>query len=92
MICFNGVPWSTDDFSDDATVNEVATAAVEHFAGQGERPRGKFTLALVVYGYANPPLDHNATLAQGHVTNGSLLTLVRRDPVDRGEKQIGPIT
>lgn len=79
-ICSNGVPWSTSDFSGDTTVNDVVAAAVEHFAGGGQRVQSEFTLALVVYGYANPPLDNNATLAEGHVTNGSLLTLDRRDP------------
>ena len=87
-ICSNGVPWSTSDFSGDTTVNDVVTAAVEYFAGQGQRVPSEFTLALVVYGYANPPLDNNATLADGHVTNGSLLTLVRRDP-ERFDATVG---
>jgi hypothetical protein len=79
-VCLNGLPWTTDDFSTGTTVDQVISATLEHFAAEGVTGQGEFALARVVYGYANPPLDGHATLGHSRVKNGSLLTLIPRDP------------
>jgi hypothetical protein len=82
-ICLNGVPWKTDDFSAETTVDQVVSAAVEHFLAEGLAGLGGFALALIVYGYLNPPLRGNRTLGEGHVTSGSLLKLILRNASDQ---------
>jgi hypothetical protein len=92
----NGVAWTTDDFRTDTKVNQVIEKAVDNFATEGVISAGDYRLALVVYGYANPPLDKDAKLemhtsrtaryspSSAAAANGPLIRTATRRNADRG--------
>jgi hypothetical protein len=74
----NGAVWATDDFRASTKVKHLIEKAVDHFAALGVMSAGDYCLALVIYGFANPPLDDDGKLEDTQVKDGALLTLVPR--------------
>lgn len=75
----NGSTWPTE-FKANVKVAKVIRDALDHFIAEGAMTDGDYRLALVVDGQGQPPLPEDAKLEDTAVTDGSLLSLVPRDP------------
>jgi hypothetical protein len=75
----NGATWPTE-FKSNTKVSKVIREALDHFIAEGAMTDGDYRLALIVSGQGQPPLPEDAKLEDTAVTDGSLLSLVPRDP------------
>jgi hypothetical protein len=76
----NGAIWDIDEFKPQTKIKGVIKKAVAHFIDLGAMTDGDYRLALLVNDVAQPPLNENDTLAESHVQDDTVLTLLVRGP------------